>query len=568
MKRTPKVSRAEKAHSGSKPVVRKSFNDHETYGFNSFKLTESQAELSSKISNNTLTFVEGVAGSGKSVSILYTFVKEYLRDNTKQIIIIRTPVEAGMDKIGALPNDYKAKVEPHFESTRKLLVDMLSKNKVENDMDHRIHFKIPNYVLGATFDNALVLLDECFTDKHEFLTPSGWKNVKDIAADDLVYQCNEDGTGEFVSPLRTVHKEYKGDIIEYNVSNVSYSVTANHRMVYKDSKDALTVKLAKEASASNWNFLTSTQCKNDVDFNITDEKIKLDVAMQADGSCSEFSEGRPWQITMSRERKLERFFEIDQQSKYFHEVKGSSEEGNTKARRRFYSGSYVPDLLSNSKEKNFCLDTLNKLSFRQKKLFIEELAHWDGSFYNESDNFIYCTTNKHNVDVVQAICAMTGFSTNISKSVDNRKESYKDHYKLSIKKTNSRCTTQKHDKQKEVVAFEGMVHCVTVPSGMVITRCNNKVHVSGNCQQLQPQILKLLLERTGINSRVVVAGDNTQLYASNGAARNALKDAIPRFFDKDGNPFYEDTAYHKFGVQDIMRSDIVKTVVTAYTGLL
>ena len=248
MKRTPKVSRAEKAHSGSKPVVRKSFNDHETYGFNSFKLTESQAELSSKISNNTLTFVEGVAGSGKSVSILYTFVKEYLRDNTKQIIIIRTPVEAGMDKIGALPNDYKAKVEPHFESTRKLLVDMLSKNKVENDMDHRIHFKIPNYVLGATFDNALVLLDEV--------------------------------------------------------------------------------------------------------------------------------------------------------------------------------------------------------------------------------------------------------------------------------------------------------------------------------QQLQPQILKLLLERTGINSRVVVAGDNTQLYASNGAARNALKDAIPRFFDKDGNPFYEDTAYHKFGVQDIMRSDIVKTVVTAYTGLL
>lgn len=37
---------------------------------------------------------------------------------------------------------------------------LLTKGKVETDMDHRIHFKIPNYCIGSTFDNSLVLIDE------------------------------------------------------------------------------------------------------------------------------------------------------------------------------------------------------------------------------------------------------------------------------------------------------------------------------------------------------------------------------------------------------------------------
>ena len=129
-------------------------------GFLDFKLTASQQELQDKIESNTLTFVEGVSGSGKSLAILYTFVKEYVKNNTKQLIILRTPVEAGMDKIGALPNDYAAKVEPHFASTRNLLEQLMSKGKVETDLNQRIHFKIPNYCLGATFDNSLILIDE------------------------------------------------------------------------------------------------------------------------------------------------------------------------------------------------------------------------------------------------------------------------------------------------------------------------------------------------------------------------------------------------------------------------
>jgi phosphate starvation-inducible PhoH-like protein len=129
-------------------------------GINRFTLTESQDTLRRKILNNDLTFCVGPAGTGKSLSVLYTYVQEYLKDSTKQIIFIRTPVEAGMDRIGFLPDGAEQKLEPHFASAKALLEQLLSKGKVETDLGHRIHFKIPNFALGATFDNSLICIDE------------------------------------------------------------------------------------------------------------------------------------------------------------------------------------------------------------------------------------------------------------------------------------------------------------------------------------------------------------------------------------------------------------------------
>lgn len=161
MKDHKRVSRRDKIEAGKSATInRKASVWTEQYGMNQFKLTPSQQELEHKIHNNTLCFIDSVAGTGKSMTVLYSYIKEYLKDSSKQLIIIRTPVEAGLDKLGALPDDYKAKTEPHFASTKKLMEQLLTRGKVETDMDHRIHFKVPNYVLGSTFDNSLIMIDE------------------------------------------------------------------------------------------------------------------------------------------------------------------------------------------------------------------------------------------------------------------------------------------------------------------------------------------------------------------------------------------------------------------------
>lgn len=132
----------------------------ESLGINNISLTPNQQVLSNKIIDNDLTFCVAPAGTGKTLSVLYTYCKMYLEDKSKRIIYIRTPVEAGLDKIGALPDSKEAKLEPHFAGTKQMLEQLLSKGKVETDLGNRIIFDIPNFCLGRTFDNSLIIIDE------------------------------------------------------------------------------------------------------------------------------------------------------------------------------------------------------------------------------------------------------------------------------------------------------------------------------------------------------------------------------------------------------------------------
>ena len=157
-----KMTRKSKTKEQTIPTVnRKAANWAGSNGIGDFTLTSTQKDLANKIIENTITFVDSPAGTGKTLTILHTFVKEYIRDTSKKIVIIRTPVEAGgLDKVGFLPSDLSLKLEPHFASTKNLLVQLLNKGKVEADIDNRIFFKVPNFELGNTWDNSLVLIDE------------------------------------------------------------------------------------------------------------------------------------------------------------------------------------------------------------------------------------------------------------------------------------------------------------------------------------------------------------------------------------------------------------------------
>lgn len=158
MKQTKRPSRRDKATEGIPTSLPKVMSNN--YGHTQIKLTDSQKEFANKIIANDMVVCSSPAGTGKSMTALHTFVKMYLQDPTKQIVVVRTPVEAGQDKIGFLPDGLSEKLEPHFASARTLLNKLLNKGKVDTDLEHRIHFKIPNYLLGSTLDNTLLVVDE------------------------------------------------------------------------------------------------------------------------------------------------------------------------------------------------------------------------------------------------------------------------------------------------------------------------------------------------------------------------------------------------------------------------
>lgn len=128
---------------------------------NSFVPSESQKEAINIARGHTLSVIEGVPGSGKSSAILWDYCQEYLKDPSKQIVVVKSPTEAGqLDKIGFLPGTLDEKLSQHFIANRRILEEFLGKGKVECDLGKRIHLLVPNYLLGMTLDNSLVLVEE------------------------------------------------------------------------------------------------------------------------------------------------------------------------------------------------------------------------------------------------------------------------------------------------------------------------------------------------------------------------------------------------------------------------
>lgn len=126
-----------------------------------FNPTEQQKTAINVARENTLSFIVGVPGSGKSSCILWDYCQEYLKDSSKQIVVVKSPTEAGqLDKLGYLPGERDEKLAVHFVANRKILEEFLGKGRVECDLGKRIQFLPPNYLLGMTFDNSLILIEE------------------------------------------------------------------------------------------------------------------------------------------------------------------------------------------------------------------------------------------------------------------------------------------------------------------------------------------------------------------------------------------------------------------------
>lgn len=125
-----------------------------------FVLTPKQQEFNNTINSSIITFVDSVAGTGKSSVVLHNYCTKFIKDLSTEIVVIRTPAESGEDKLGFLPNGVDEKLAPHFVANKNILDDFLGKGVVDNELGKRIRFSPPNFELGVTWDNAYVLIDE------------------------------------------------------------------------------------------------------------------------------------------------------------------------------------------------------------------------------------------------------------------------------------------------------------------------------------------------------------------------------------------------------------------------
>ena len=122
--------------------------------------TDGQARYVKAMKDHDLTVCVGPAGTGKTylaVGIAVSMLRQAL---VKKIVLCRPAVEAG-ERLGFLPGDMIAKVNPYLRPLFDALNDMMDREQVKLYMENEIIEIVPlAYMRGRTLNQAVIILDE------------------------------------------------------------------------------------------------------------------------------------------------------------------------------------------------------------------------------------------------------------------------------------------------------------------------------------------------------------------------------------------------------------------------
>ena len=112
------------------------------------------------ISNSTVTFGIGPAGTGKTFLAVASAVKLYAENKIRKIDITTPAVEAG-ERLGYLPGDLSQKIDPYLVPLFDALEHFFGNEKLGYLIEKRNIEIVPlAYMRGRTLDNACIILDE------------------------------------------------------------------------------------------------------------------------------------------------------------------------------------------------------------------------------------------------------------------------------------------------------------------------------------------------------------------------------------------------------------------------
>jgi phosphate starvation-inducible PhoH-like protein len=139
------------------------------------------------IRTNTVTFGIGPAGTGKTFLAVGMAAAALASREVNRIILTRPAVEAG-ERLGFLPGDLMAKIDPYLRPLFDALNDMLDPEKVAGFLEKGVIEVAPlAFMRGRTLNDSFVILDEAQNTSPEqmkmFLTRLGFGSKMVITGD-------------------------------------------------------------------------------------------------------------------------------------------------------------------------------------------------------------------------------------------------------------------------------------------------------------------------------------------------------------------------------------------------
>lgn len=401
-------------------------------------------------------------------------------DNVKKLLLENNV--SSIDKWFSSEPEYSSWINEYFGEAEHVVIDQ--NRETFNISATEIRQNVYDYweylpsIVRKEFLLKVVLIgqESCVDCDTQFFNGKEWKYISEYKSDDMVLQYDmNDGCGSLVYPSNYIKEPCKEFIKFTNMYGTwSQVVSEDHNMVYrthgklvKTNASIIESRHIQSNDGFCGQFITSFNMSGD--FNMNHDKLRLLIAISADGSKVR----NKWRIRVKKDRKKDRMrklilncgLELDERI-YNDDIT--------------YSNFYVP---LDFGCKLFPVEFYN-FDTTSKNVFCEEVLLWDGTTVTKTD--AYFTTLEHNLNIVQFLFSSIGYKTSSHVSHKNRERPL---FSLYICNTKYRtiCVNpklfpnRKNSLVTRIESKDGFKYCFTVDTGALILRRDGEIFITGNC---------------------------------------------------------------------------------------
>ena len=328
--------------------------------------------------------------------------------------------------------------------------------------------------------SRVVTTAPCYDDQTEVLTDFGWMPFKSLPPIAKVAQITKDRTLEFVEPLEYYKFPYKGELIGHKSQLSDFLVTPNHNCIINTKKGL--EKRKAEDIYNKWDLKIPRH------FNVTPRESDLSLAFCeflgfwfAEGTSDYKPKERRYRVVITQKDDLEYTEDLLERNGFKYHKYAKKIYPNSPWKGGYNYEIYNKELAGYFRQ--FKKGARNKelpdfIKFFDKEranAFLKGFIQGDGHI-DENGCIRLATSSKRLADDLQFLMNTVGLISNIGIQ---KNEGYGDCYYLGAwVKRGKNVKTSKQFWYKQ--SYHGYVYCVKVPTGMILTRRNSRIAISGN----------------------------------------------------------------------------------------
>lgn len=337
------------------------------------------------------------------------------------------------------------------------------------DGAHRIYQTIKPYT--AATGRLAGEEPNCYSGDTEVLTDIGWvrfDQLEPILPRIRIAQWHKDSSVDFVHTTQFIARAAT-DCVHIHNQHIDLNVTPDHRVLARNRKRNRLLEYAAAVFPKDAHILHGGFWKGGCGLQLTDDELRLLVALQADG----WYEGTgATGFAFTKTRKVERLHGLLKRLKLLHSHK------QRQGRHRFYVKNCavvqrIRSFLGPCKQFGaWLLD----MSPQQAALFADEIMYWNGCSTSRRQ---WASSVKSNADWVQIVFVLLGKRANVRQ--------YRPKNPNAVISWQVDMTPRVYSGTaniKMTPSASADVYCIGVPSTWIIVRRNGKTAVCGNCMNI------------------------------------------------------------------------------------